>query len=346
MPVSKDSTQRRLPTEKSRTRKTHLENYLAAKASAKEYDRDFDTREWWEEFKLPKKTAMKRTLQIDEFWETLQRSGTHTVALDVGIQLTLDVTHINSKVMISDAEDQDCFELSVFPESNSILHSLALGKTCRHREIKGFGTRLLQLADRINKCFDVAYMELSNQAEFNNVNADCLYSKLHHGMGWYISRGFLVSAGGYPADEDNWEQYIHATNLEIQEWNDYWNTVVSDNGQMRRDQKDDDCENWEEERPLPSSNTMVKLYITKVNQYTPQNPLAPALVYIGKLDKTKIQKVENFNYSTSQKLLRQYKQEIAQKNSDVDYLTSLLRQVYPSPPDSVIKQQVEKDMRL
>jgi hypothetical protein len=189
-----------------------------------------------------------------------------------------------------------CFTFEVEEEkSESHLDYLLLSrKGCIDVGIPSFGTWLLGVVDKINLWFDIVRSHVDNASSFAladgfSYDADCLYGKSHHGIGYYISRGWLVEN----QKEDNLATLIYNTNKMIEQNNTFWNEIVK-GGERRRNspQGELQCDRSTGE----VRNTLVKLYHIGIKTYIPFNPLAPAFLYVEELDPRHVKKIEKSKY--------------------------------------------------
>ncbi len=236
---------------------------------------------------------------------------------------------------------KECFQFVVDePNSLSYVNYLLYEKRdeCLGKNIKGLGSWLLALIDFINEYFDIRRSRLQNVSTFevngDEYSADCLYAKDHHGIGWYMSRGWLVET----KPDDPIAKLIHDSNVKIQYWNDWWNEFEEGSSQMRRELQEIPCGS-------PESIKMTKLYGVPLQIYTPTNPLAPAMIHMEPLDPRRLEQMETFDYRGSQLILRRYRGALLETDQ-VSQLFPILRSAYPaSVSDDAINVQIQSDIQ-
>ncbi len=131
----------------------------------------------------------------------------------------------------------------------------------------GIGSWFLNLIDKLNELLQIKYCELTDASSFEEngkqISASCAYSRLHNGLTFYMSRGFLVN------DHEDLIDSINRTNKIITRINDWWN-----NTQNRFDESiilSSKCQNF-----ISFHNHMIKFYPNRVQINIPQNKTNPA----------------------------------------------------------------------
>lgn len=281
------------------------------------------------------KNTKRGPSSIETFCEAVKRVKTRRV-IEVEIaKVIVSFTVIQSDTMLilHTTVSDGCFELVIHKAKayESELKNLLLPAKRDCPNLPSGGA-LLAFADQINECFEVKMCRLTNAATFEvggtDYDADCLYARDHHGLGFYMSRGYLIR-------KSTLEKSVFKSNQTIEAWNDFWNQGRFDTSVKP------EC------GFQPSGREMVKYYDAGVKIYIPRNKFAPALVYIdGTLDDKRLERLEDFDYRQGWESLKLYKRAVKNGNEDVETLFALLRAAYPAPSDDAIRERMRADLSV
>lgn len=289
------------------------------------------------------KRGRSEFLTLDQFCMNLQSmndDGEHTDKIrDKFIEIAMDVhrKYPDIHLSLSNSTDQ-CFSFDANLRNrtshlNYLLFVEDKVRQCTGGQLPNFGSWLLKLVDSVNICLGIEKCFLQNAATFvvdgHEYNADCVYSRDNHGVGFYMSRGWLVESN----------DPVHTSNKEIESWNDWWNHIEGKKTLRRENpQGVHQCRSG-------GLTDMVKFYNMPLQIYRPDNPLAPAIIYReGELKEDRIQRLESFDYRQGQINLKEYHRLLKEEEDDIDILFSILREVYPGPTDEVLKRQIMMDI--
>lgn len=245
------------------------------------------------------------------------------------------VEHNITSIHLLNSEDR-CFEFSLLYDEHVstlkyLLYSDDNKKNCTLPIVSSVGSWLLQVVDKLNSVHEIQKCFLDNNSYFTindqQQSADCVYARNHHGLGYYMKRGWLVDAGSV-------ENSILATNIKIENWTEWWST--------RREMQNVEC-------PKAHSYEMVKYYSHGIELYIPKNMHAPAIFYKGKLSDEQIRRIEAFDEKSNIQARLFYKKLLNQfRPGDTTvlkkHLFTNLRKVYTILSDDIILKQVEIDL--
>jgi hypothetical protein len=81
---------------------------------------------------------------------------------------------------------------------------------------KNVGTWTMQFINAINTTLDVPFCSVTDASYFEEGSTQCVYSRTHNGLSWYMSHGYMI-------DAKTLEESILLTNLKIKEFYAFWN---------------------------------------------------------------------------------------------------------------------------
>lgn len=292
-------------------------------------------------------SAPDRVLSIAEFCDEMLRLGVRRTRV-FRVQIREDVILIfeggksRDKLFISHQAHPGCFSLHVTLDANpkySELKWLLFDRHCPR--VRSLGSALLHFTDKLNQCLGLAFCKLENSSYFleqhNNqefkLNANCAYSQKHHGLTYYMSRGYLVTSESDLPDKD---MAIELTNRQITRWSQFWlQRTEASEAEVRQL-----CANLKSE----GVEHMVKFYeAPAISIYTPINPFAPAFVYMGQLDPERVKLVEEFDYATARENLQKFT-NMPKTRANKEELIRLLLGAEPFPDEDELEIKVLQDI--
>ncbi len=197
-------------------------------------------------------TEFADVLSVEEFCDGLA-AGVKQEYVNIthnGQTAPFHVEYLDTVIIITMAYEPRCFKFKLKVDSSKLSYLLLVEsrEVCALSRVPHLGTWLLSLLDAINIALDIPKCSLYNASTFetksgDKINADCAYARTHGGLGYYMSKGWLVKG----EDDDTPEDFVVSTNQAIQDLYVFW---AEHSGEMPEDVCD----------PSPTNNEMVKRY--------------------------------------------------------------------------------------